>query len=112
MPEGEYHEIGILYVHFLLKQKGIYVDYLGANVPIVDLAYLAEHNKIDYFYCHITMPAKTFKLNKFLDGIGSQVSGVPVILSGQLIQTFKGPLPSNIHLKKSLAETIEFVAGL
>jgi DNA-binding transcriptional MerR regulator len=112
MPEGEYHEIGILYVHFLLKQKGIYVDYLGANVPIVDLAYLAERNKIDYFYCHITMPAKTFKLNKFLEGIGSQVSGVPVMLSGQLIQSFKGSLPSNIHLKKSLSETIEFVSGL
>ena len=24
LPEGEYHELGLLYVHFLLQQKGIY----------------------------------------------------------------------------------------
>lgn len=112
LPEGEYHEIGILYVHFLLKQKGIYIDYLGTNTPILDLAYLATHQKIDYFYSHITSPAKSFKLNKFLDGITTQVNNVPVLISGQLLQTYKGPLASNIQLLKSLADTTDFIASL
>jgi DNA-binding transcriptional MerR regulator len=112
LPEGEYHEIGILYVHFLLKQKGIYIDYLGTNTPILDLAYLATHQKIDYFYSHITSPAKSFKLNKFLEGITTQVNNVPVLISGQLLQTYKGPLASNIQLLKSLADTTDFIASL
>ena len=37
LPEGEFHEIGLLFVHFLLKQNGIFVDYLGANVPMVEI---------------------------------------------------------------------------
>ena len=109
MPEGEYHELGILYVHFLLKQKGIYVDYLGANVPMVDLKYLTEVRKIDYLYCHITSPARNFKLDKFFSNLATINPQVPIILSGQLIQEFRGKIADNIHLKRSLAETISFL---
>jgi DNA-binding transcriptional MerR regulator len=109
MPEGEYHELGILYVHFLLKQRGVYVDYLGANVPMVDLKYLTEMRKIDYLYCHITSPAKNFKLDKFFSNLATINPQTPIILSGQLIQEFKGKIASNIQLKRSLAETISFL---
>jgi DNA-binding transcriptional MerR regulator len=109
LPEGEYHELGILYVHFLLKQKGVYVDYLGANVPLVDLKYLTEVKKIDYLYTHITSPARNFKLDKFFTNLATINSDIPIILSGQLIQEYKGKLASNIQLKRSLAETISFL---
>jgi DNA-binding transcriptional MerR regulator len=52
LPEAEYHEIGLLFVHFLLKLNGIYVDYLGANVPMVDLEYLVKTTKVDYLFSH------------------------------------------------------------
>lgn len=109
LPEGEYHELGLLYVHFLLKQKGIYVDYLGTNVPMVDLKYLTEFKKVDYLYCHITMPARNFKLDKFFTNLANINPQIPIILSGQLIQEYKGKISSNIHLKRSLTETIAFL---
>jgi DNA-binding transcriptional MerR regulator len=109
MPEGEYHELGLLYVHFLLKQRGVYVDYLGANVPMVDLKYLTEVRKIDYLYCHITSPARNFKLDKFFANLATINPQTPIILSGQLIQEFKGKIATNIQLKRSLAETIAFL---
>lgn len=109
LPEGEYHELGLLYVHFLLKQKGIYVDYLGTNVPMVDLKYLTEFKKVDYLYCHITMPARNFKLDKFFANLANINHEIPIILSGQLIQAYKGKISPNIHLKRSLSETIAFL---
>ena len=109
LPEGEYHELGLLYVHFLLKQKGIYVDYLGTNVPMVDLKYLTEFKKVDYLYCHITMPAKNFKLDKFFTNLASINQQIPIILSGLMIQEYKGKISPNIHLKRSLSETIAFL---
>jgi DNA-binding transcriptional MerR regulator len=109
LPEGEYHELGLLYVHFLLKQKGIYVDYLGANVPMVDLKYLTDFKKVDYLYCHITMPARNFKLDKFFANLATINPEIPIILSGQLIQEYKGKISSNMHLKRSLIETIAFL---
>jgi methanogenic corrinoid protein MtbC1 len=112
LPEGEYHELGLLYVHFLLKQKGIYVDYLGSNVPMVDLQYLTENKKVDFLYCHITMPARNFKLDKFFANLATINQQIPIILSGQLIQEYKGKISPNMQLKRSLSETIAFLQDI
>ncbi len=109
MPEGEFHEIGLLYVHFLLKQRGVGVDYLGTNVPVVDLKFLTEFKPVDYLFCHVTSPGKQFKLGKFLDQLAQIKSSIPIILTGQLIQEFKGAVPANFQLKKTLTETIAFM---
>ena len=112
MPEGEYHEIGLLYVQYLLKQRGFYVDYLGANVPMVDLRYLSEFHKVDYLYCHLTSPAKDFKIQKFFDQLAEVSKQTPIIISGQLAQAFKGAIAGNIQLKKTLQETISFLDSI
>ena len=112
MPEGEYHEIGLLYVHYLLKQRGFYVDYLGANVPMVDLRYLSEFHKVDYLYCHLTSPAKNFKIHKFFDQLGEVSKHIPIVISGQLAQAYKGAIAGNIQLKKTLQETISFLESI
>jgi DNA-binding transcriptional MerR regulator len=112
MPEGEYHEVGLLFVHFLLKQKGYGIDYLGANVPIVDLKYLTEVKKVDLLYTHITAPIKGFKMPKFMDEISHVNPNIPVVVSGQMTQEFKGVLPNHIHLKKNLQETMTFLYEL
>ena len=112
LPEAEYHELGILYVHFLLKQNGIYVDYLGANIPMADLEFLVRRTQPDYLFCHITSPAKKFKLDKFLEGLAKINKSSPVILSGQIARDYKGQVASNISVKRSLGETIQFLISI
>jgi methanogenic corrinoid protein MtbC1 len=112
MPEGEYHEIGLLYVSFLLKQRGIFVDYLGTNVPMVDLKYLSEFHKVDYLYCHLTSPARNFKINKFFEQLAEVSKHIPIVISGQLAQAYKGQIAGNIQLKRTLAETITFLESI
>jgi len=112
MPEGEYHEIGLLYVHYLLKLKGYNIDYLGANVPIVDLKYLTEIKKVDYLYAHITAPTKGFKMAKFLDQISHIDKGLTIILTGQMVQEYNGPIAANIKVMHSLSQTMEVLSTL
>ena len=112
LPEGEYHEIGLLFVHFLLKSKGYNVDYLGTNVPIVDLKYLTEYKKVDYLYAHITAPTKGFKMNKFMEQLGQINKDIPMILTGQMMQEYKGSVPGNIRVLQSLSETMGFLSSL
>lgn len=45
LPEGEFHELGLLYVYYLLKTKGVKVLYLGADVPLDDLEYTVKQKK-------------------------------------------------------------------
>ena len=109
MPEGEYHEIGLLFVYFLLKQEGIYVNYLGANVPMKDLVYLTAVKKPNYVFCHLTSPSKVFKIDRFLTQIGQVSNTTPVMLSGLFMKDYKGKLSENIAVKKSLAEVIQLI---
>lgn len=112
MPEGEYHEIGLLFVHYLLKLRGFNVDYLGTNVPLVDLKYLTEIKKVDYLYAHITAPIKGFKLNKFMDQISILNTSIPVILTGQMMQEYNGPVAAHIKVMNSLSQTLELLSSL
>jgi DNA-binding transcriptional MerR regulator len=112
MPEGEYHEIGLLFVHFLLKNKGYNIDYLGTNVPLVDLKYLTEFKKVDYLYAHITAPTKGFKMNKFMEQLSQINSKIPVVLTGLMMQEYKGPVASHIRVMQSLSETMTFLDSL
>jgi DNA-binding transcriptional MerR regulator len=112
MPEGEYHEIGLLFVYFLLKQEGIYVNYLGANVPMKDLVYLTDIKKPNYVFCHLTSPSKVFKIDRFLTQIGQVSNTTPVMLSGLFMKDYKGKLSENIAVKKSLAEVIQLIQAI
>jgi DNA-binding transcriptional MerR regulator len=112
MPEGEYHEIGLLFVHFLLKYKGYNVDYLGTNVPLVDLKYLTEYKKVDYLYSHITAPIKGFKMNKFMEQLSQINNTIPIILTGIMMQEYKGPVADHIRIMQSLSETMELLSNM
>ncbi len=37
LPEGELHELGLLFFHYILKKHGHQVIYLGQSVPFADL---------------------------------------------------------------------------
>ena len=112
LPENEYHELGLLFMYFLLKCRGINVIYLGCNVPIADVGYVVKVKKPDYLYCHITRPGHNFKLDKFLTSVSNSFENTPCVISGQQIQNLqelKNPL---IIFKKSFGEVMGFVSSL
>jgi methanogenic corrinoid protein MtbC1 len=109
LPEGEHHELGILFMHYLLKSRGIQTIYLGANVPVKDLAYIIELKKPDVVFSHLTATTSAFHFEKFLNQVSQQITGTPVILSGLLTQHYKKTPPVGIEFKKSLQEVIEAI---
>lgn len=112
LPEGEHHELGILYMYFLLKSRGIKVLYIGANAPLQDIEYVAKVKKPDFIYSHLTSLASNFNFDKFLMKLNMRIPSLPVVLSGAVTQSYKKKTPTNIYLKKSLAEVMEYISLL
>ena len=54
MPENEHHELGLLFLQYLLKSRGVKTIYLGANVPVKDLEFVVALKKPNYIYTHLT----------------------------------------------------------
>jgi len=113
LPEGEYHEIGLLYVHYLLKRHGVYVIYMGADVPLKDLKSVAEQLKPDYLYTHLTCVTGNFHLDQFLNLYKSFINNLPLVISGKISQKFKSNSSTSlVQVKKSLPEVSEFISNL
>src|SRR5579872_992676 len=86
LPEGEYHELGLLYVYYLLKMHGVKVFYLGADMPVEDIAFACQSKKPDYLYTHLTCIAGSFSFEKFLSQMTREMPGIPLVVSGQMVQ--------------------------
>jgi DNA-binding transcriptional MerR regulator len=112
LPEGEHHELGLLFVHFMLKNRGAKVIYIGANVPVHDMEFVAKLKSPDIIYTHLTSIPQNFNFEKYLTKISQVLPSKQIVISGQLIQYYKKKIPNNVSLKRSLSEVIEFVAGL
>jgi MerR family transcriptional regulator, light-induced transcriptional regulator len=112
LPEGEYHEIGLLFVHYILKSRGVKVIYLGANVPVDDVEFVAKLKQPDYLFSHLTSVTHKFNFDKFLIDITRKSANVPLIISGQLAQTYQKRIPASIKFKKSFNEVMEFISQL
>jgi methanogenic corrinoid protein MtbC1 len=110
LPESEYHELGLLFMSYILKSKGVSVIYAGANVPLKDVAYINNLKKPDYLYTHLT--ASHFNMEKFLNNVALKFGDTEMIISGLQAQAYQKKIPPKVQLKKSFAEVMEFVAGL
>jgi DNA-binding transcriptional MerR regulator len=112
LPEGEHHELGLLFMHYLLKSKGVKVLYLGANLPLKDIEYVCKLKSPDFNYVHLTSVANNFNFEKFLNHISLKISDQQFIISGHLTLGYKKTVPENVQLKTSLAQVMDFVANL
>jgi methanogenic corrinoid protein MtbC1 len=110
LPEGEFHELGLLYVYYLLKNQGVKVLYLGADVPLPDVHFIVKAKKPDYLYTHLTSLAPNFNIERFLNNLRSKIHDVPVLISGPFTASYQKNVPANIELKKSLSEVKEYIS--
>ncbi len=112
LPEGEYHELGMLFMYYLLKSRGVKVIYLGTNVPINDVEYVVQLKKPNYIYSHITSVGHKFNFDKFINNLVKKFISTPIIISGQFTNVYEKKIPPQINFKKSFSEVMEFVSGL
>jgi hypothetical protein len=99
-------------MYFLLKNRGIYVIYLGANVPLKDVEYVVGYKKPDYLYSHLTTVGQNFNFDKFLNNVTSRFKDVPIVFSGQLTNTYEKKIHPPVVFKKSFAEVMDFISAL
>lgn len=112
LPEGEYHELGLLFMAYLFKSRGNTIVYLGASIPLKDVEFVVSVKKPDYIYTHVTTAGKNFNLDKFISQISARFAGTPVIISGNITNVHEKKIPKKIQFIKSLTAAIKFADTL
>jgi DNA-binding transcriptional MerR regulator len=112
LPESEYHELGLLFVYYLLKRRGLPVLYLGANVPLKDVSYVVEHKAPAYLYLHLSSFPVKQSFTKYIQALSEKTPESRILLSGVLAEEHKKPLPQNIQPLKSLSAVTSYIHSL
>jgi MerR family transcriptional regulator, light-induced transcriptional regulator len=105
LPEHEIHELGLLYVQYLLTRAGHRVLYLGASVPLPDLFHVRDRLPGDLVFVGICTcaPAPEFQ-QAYVDAMADLADAprVEVHLAGALFEGSQGKEPSGLNLVQGL----------
>lgn len=112
LPEKEHHELGLLFLYYLLKSRGIKVTYLGANVPMGDAENVVKMLKPDMAFVHLTSSCPSYNFDKLLHDLPRRLNNLPTIISGYPTQRYHKPLPPAISFKTTLPEVLGFISTL
>jgi DNA-binding transcriptional MerR regulator len=112
LPEDEHHEIGLLFVYYLMRKQGIPVIYLGANVPLKDIGYLLNAKKPAHIYLHLTSLPRHYNFQRYLTNLSETAKDSAIVLSGGALQAYRKPLPPNITFLQSFREVISYISSL
>ncbi|HEX3008813.1 MAG TPA: MerR family transcriptional regulator [Bacteroidales bacterium] len=85
LPEGELHDIALLYYSYLIKKMGHEVIYLGQTVPFSDIVEVNKIKPCQYLVTSMTTPVPDDTLDEFLSDISKSFPEQKIfILSGQI----------------------------
>jgi DNA-binding transcriptional MerR regulator len=112
LPEDEHHELGLLFLYYLLKSRGARTIYIGANISLADVEEVVRLKKPDLAFVHLTGTGPGFHFEKFLTNINQRFLNMKTVVSGLVTVDYKKKLPPLIELKRSLSEMMSFVLSL
>lgn len=102
LPEGEWHEMGLLFTQYLLKKWGHRVIYLGQHVPLNNLATPLQRTKVDYLVTQFVTGITPETLRASLQLLASLYPEHRFLVSGRQVIQHKPTLPPNFELYDSL----------
>lgn len=110
LPEGELHEIGLLFYHYLARKAGYRTIYLGQTVPHNDLKQVYEVHKPDILITCITTPLPDISLEEYLSRLAADFPCNQILVSGLQVQHLTFPSPSHrIGIFKKVFELKAFL---
>lgn len=86
LPEGEMHEIGLLFANYMIKTRGHKSVYLGQTVPMEDLAVINDVYDPDYLFTVLTYQTGLEEVNPYIQSLSEMFDKSEVLLSGMRIE--------------------------
>jgi len=109
LPDGELHEISLLFSAYLIKARGNHIIYLGQSMPIEDVAEAYKIHKPDYLLTIITSVPEAEYIQAYVDTLGETFSDADVLLSGYQVVGQDLSTSDNVHIVTHFKYLIEFV---
>ncbi len=104
LPEGEYHELGLIYYHYLVRKNHHKVYYLGESVPYDGLVEISKLKKIDYLLTSFVTAIPEDDAISYLNKLSKQFDNTKIYITGLQAKNFTFDLPNNVEMIENVHE--------
>lgn len=109
LPEGEYHELGLLFYSFIARKENLDVVYLGASVPINDLVMIDNIRPVQVLFTSFVTSHGQDEMAQTVARLVQHFGDRTIFVSGLQVKESQTPLPYQFRVVKSVSD---FKAGL
>jgi DNA-binding transcriptional MerR regulator/methylmalonyl-CoA mutase cobalamin-binding subunit len=82
LPEWDYHELGILYYHYLFRKAGYNCTYLGQAVPAIDVIQTAKKIDVNSIITTFIGPTSKEQIINYIEMVLQQTEQIVLYMSG------------------------------
>ncbi|AKD05274.1 MerR family transcriptional regulator [Pontibacter korlensis] len=106
LPENELHELGLLYMNYILRANNQRVIYMGQHLPFKDLELTYEQVKAKYICTVLTSTPEREQVQAYIDKLSKRFSDCTLYVYGYQVQYDFLEFPPNVQRFKCMKEFI------
>lgn len=112
LPEHENHELSLLFLHFLIKEKKFSVINLGLNIGLLELQDAYNISNPNYIFTIINDSFTEKPLQPYINSLEKEFNNSTILLTGIQLITQKIKTNKNGLILSSLSEVIQYLDEL
>jgi DNA-binding transcriptional MerR regulator len=109
LPEGELHELSLMFAAFLLRARKFKVIYLGQNLPKSDLYSVKEIHEPDYVLTICTAAPKKSEVQEYIDEVADLFSSATMFVGGFQVIGQDIKRKKNVEFIMKMEDLIDFI---
>jgi DNA-binding transcriptional MerR regulator len=98
LPEGEFHEFGLLFFNYIARSLGIYTYYLGQSVPFNDLKAVYDIHKPDFVITAFVSTPAAAEVKAYVEQMAHEFAKSTIIASGNTLRNTAFIVPRNFKV--------------
>jgi DNA-binding transcriptional MerR regulator len=107
LPEGELHEIGLLFANYVFRARKHSVVYLGQSLPYDELILAYQIHKPDYIFSVFTTEPTADAVDAYVAQMVADMPNTKIMLTGYSVLQPERNLPAGIHTIPDFQSLIE-----
>jgi DNA-binding transcriptional MerR regulator len=112
LPEGEWHEIGLLFALYLLKEAGHEVIYLGQSVPYSDILSTGSARHFDHILLSSVVPQPDFDFITYLKDLGGAYPDKKILYFASFMKNEPDYFGKNYFQLKNVQDLKDYIKKL
>ncbi len=109
LPEGEWHEISLLFANYLLRARNQRVVYLGQSLPFKDLEIVYNVYKPDYLLLFVTSLPLPHEIQGYIHKLSTTFPQATVLISGYQVVAQDIHAPDNVCVIRKIQDFIDLI---